>query len=97
MNEKECLDTLIVSSQDFLKESISDTEFIGLVDRLISEDIVENLSGHVAKLVNEFQDEIALYVRDEKTKKEAPGVYFGKEELKIKTEGFLKDLTSVRL
>jgi len=92
MNEQECIDALIGSSQKFLKCSMTGTEFVRVVNDLVSRDAVAECADAVVELVDDFQDEIALYVRDKETMKDAPGVYIGEDELRKKTERFLKEL-----
>lgn len=84
-----CDVSLLIDIADaYLSKRLSGTELVRRIDDLVSNDIFATLPEEIADLLDEFQDEISLYVRDAETKKEASSVYFCDDELMDKVTEF---------
>ena len=76
----------------YLQSHITGSDLVRRIDDLIGDGAVQNLPKDVRKLLSSFQDDLAHYVRDEQTRREAPEVYFTDGELREKAKHFLDEL-----
>ena len=81
--------------QQYLGNRIPAAELVRIVDDLVAQDRLDGLSTCYAELVARLHEALALYVADEPTRRQEPGIYIGDEELRRKAMEFLVDLESL--
>ncbi len=92
MNSTESISAIRDLAKAYLDSRLNGTELVRGVDDLVAGDYIHLFDSEVAQLIDRFQSELGLYVRDEQTRREAPGVYYCDDELKPKVETFLREV-----
>ena len=67
----------------YVAGAIGGQDFIRRIDALMADELPDGLSNALMALLNGFQDELALYVEDERQRSEHPA-YFGPDALSRK-------------
>lgn len=78
----------------YLAGRISALELVRIIDDLVAEDRLDGLAPSHAQAISKLHESLALYVPDEPTRLQEPGIYIGDEELKSQTAAFLATLKS---
>lgn len=78
--------------EQYLANQLLATELVRIVDDLAAQDRLHGLDLRCAELVGSLHEALALYVPDERTRREEPGIYIGEEELRQKAAEFLANL-----
>lgn len=80
--------------EQYLANQLSATELVRIVDDLVAHDRLHGLTARLAEAVAKLHEVLALYVPDEPTREEEPGIYIGEDELRQQAATFI---ASVRL
>ena len=78
--------------KEFLGHQISAAALVQLIDDLVAEDRLLELDEHTDRLVADLHESLALYVSDETTMREEPGIYLNEDALRLKAEKFITAL-----
>jgi hypothetical protein len=76
----------------FLMHQLAAVDLVRIIDELVATDRLAGLKTHAKELVEELHEAIALYVPDEATRREEPGIYIGEDELRLKAAKFINVL-----
>jgi len=96
MASRTSIDEVTDLAKSYLDGRLSGRELVRGVDDLVSQGYAQLFDSATNTLIDEFQDQLALYVPDEETKREAPGVYFCEDQLITKVQQFLNKLSEGR-
>jgi len=92
MNEKDILGVVVKLLKAYLNNEINASEFVQRYDNIITDkEFPWNLDNDKIQALDEFQNEISLFVDNPEWRKEHQS-YFGEKELKKKVEELLKYL-----
>jgi hypothetical protein len=73
----------------YLEGELRAEELIRVVDEFVANDFLHGLDARFVALVERLHESLALYVRDEPTRKQEPGIYIGDVELRQRSTEFL--------
>jgi len=68
--------------RQYLEGAIRAEQLVHVIDDLVANDFLYGLDAEVVALVERLHEALALYVRDEATRKQEPGIYIGDEQLR---------------
>ena len=85
-----------VPVRQYLEGGIRAEELVRIVDDLVANDSLHGPDAQIAALVEQLHEALALYVRDEPTRKQEPGIYIGDDQLRQQAIEFEKTLEQVR-
>ena len=92
MNEKDIFGVVAKLLKAYLNNELNASEFVQRYDNIITDkEFPWNLDNGKIQALDEFQNEISLFVYNPEWRKEHQS-YFGENELKKKVEGLLKYL-----
>jgi len=78
--------------EGYLAGSMSGLAFVRAVDDLVGDDVAAEFPPPLRAAVEDLQDELALYVRDDATRRDS-SAYFGNDELVRKVSSFRSIVT----
>jgi len=81
--------------RQYLEGKLPAEQLVRTVDDLVANDFLCGLDAQIVALVEGFHEALALYVRDEPTRAQEPGIYIGDEQLRqkaIEFEGRLEQI-----
>jgi hypothetical protein len=70
---------------------------VNIIDDLVAKDFLHGLDPQVIALIERFHEALALYIRDEPTRKQEPGIYIGDDDLQRQAIDFQKALEQIEL
>ncbi len=79
----------------YLANETGGEEFVRLVDDLMADRLPDEMPDMIFDLLDEFHDDVALYVDDQETRKEHPA-YYGPEELLDKAKDCRARLLTIK-
>lgn len=92
MNGKDIFGVVVKLLKAYLNNEINASEFVKRYDNIITDkEFPWDLDNDKIQALDEFQNEISLFVDNPEWRKEHQS-YFGEQELKKKVEGLLKYL-----
>lgn len=95
MNTHKSIDELMNLAKCYLDDRASGKELVRSVDDLVAAGYDQEVNKGIRALIDNFQDQLALYVPDERTRQEASEVYFGDDQLRFKVKHFLNEVTKI--
>ncbi|MBX9654078.1 hypothetical protein K2Y11_10720 [bacterium] len=78
--------------QKFLEHQLTAIDLVRVVDELVGNDRLVGLDSLSEDLVQELHEALALYVPDDATRREEPGIYIGEDDLRMKAAQFIAAL-----
>lgn len=72
----------------YLNGTLRAEELIRIVDDLVAADFLRGRDDRLVALVERLHESLALFVRDEPTRSQEPGVYIGEGELRERAVEF---------
>jgi hypothetical protein len=85
---------VLQAAQAYVAGHLEGHHIVRCIDDFVAQGHLDVCDPVTRTLIDEFQDELSLYVRDENTKREAPEVYYTDDALKAKVVRFLDKLGS---
>ena len=82
---------------EYLSGKISGVGLVRKIDDIVGDDIIVTFPDDLRELIDDLQDELAFFVRDEKTRDEAPNSYFGEDRLRTIVLTFREDVKKLYL
>lgn len=97
MNESENINLSMIagSVRDCIDGVIHVNDLVCIFDDFVSRNGTKGFSAEISDLIDQFHLSLALFVPDEQTRKEEPGVYLDKNEILQKSVEFLALLESL--
>ncbi len=86
---------VVQAAEAYLAGRLEGQHLVRCVDDFVANGHLNDCDPVLRSLIDEFQDELSLYVRDEITKREAPGVYYTDDMLKVQVSRFLEKLAAL--
>jgi hypothetical protein len=86
-----------VPVRHYLAGAIRAEELVRIVDDLVADDFLHGLDAQVVALIAQLHEALALYIRDEPTRNQEPGIYLGDDQLRQEAIAFQKALGQVEL
>lgn len=83
---------VLQAAEAYLAGRLEGHYLVRCVDDFVAHGHLNDCDPVVRTLIDEFQHELSLYVRDEITKREAPEVYYTDHTLREKVKRFLESL-----
>lgn len=88
--------TVLEAAQAYVDGHLEGHHLVRCVDDFVAHGHLYDCDHITRTLIDKFQDDLGLYVRDENTKREAPEVYYTDDTLKAKVIRFLEELTAMQ-
>lgn len=74
--------------RQYLRMGLRAEDLVRIVDDLVANDFLHGLDSGVVALIDSLHEFLALYIRDEPTRKQEPGIYVGDLELRRRAAEF---------
>lgn len=81
--------------RQYLDGELRAEELVRIVDDLVANDFLHGLELRLVALIERLHVALSLYVCDEQTRKQEPGVYLGDVELRQKAIEFYEAIRSI--
>jgi hypothetical protein len=96
MTQKEVINVIQIILEKYLEGKVTGSEMVHRYNDIIVRDAFsEDFDNHIMDVLDEFQDDISMYVENPEWRKEHAG-YYGNEELNVKAREFFIKISNFK-